>query len=166
MVLARENLVAKTINEQKVKARDLLNYFTSYIEIFNSEKLPEPTTILQVFFFINLHSSIRNIFCIAGHFSNIRDTIKRVKKQFWDHTKCYPMCRSNPQHQSSYCLSYYTIYSVNIIFISVVLMSIKTKDDKVSGFQYMENCPRSGHLAFLKMKLFILELGCKQTFAR
>ncbi|CAB3248640.1 unnamed protein product [Arctia plantaginis] len=47
MVLAPENLVAKTINEQKVKARDLLNYFTSYIEIFNSEKLPEPTTILQ-----------------------------------------------------------------------------------------------------------------------
>lgn len=47
MLLARRNLVPKVIDGQKVKARDLLNYFKSYIDIFNSEELPKPTTILQ-----------------------------------------------------------------------------------------------------------------------
>ncbi|XP_075982606.1 atlastin-like [Anticarsia gemmatalis] len=47
MLLDRRNLVPKVIDGQKVKARDLPNYFKSYIDIFNSEELPKPTTILQ-----------------------------------------------------------------------------------------------------------------------
>ncbi|KAF9807108.1 hypothetical protein SFRURICE_018531 [Spodoptera frugiperda] len=47
MLLAPENLVPKQIGGQKVKARDLLNYFKSYVDVFNSEELPNPMTILQ-----------------------------------------------------------------------------------------------------------------------
>lgn len=47
-MLAPENLVPKQIGGQKVKARDLLNYFKSYVDVFNSEELPNPMTILQV----------------------------------------------------------------------------------------------------------------------
>ncbi|KAJ8723619.1 hypothetical protein PYW07_007599 [Mythimna separata] len=47
MLLAPENLVTKKIGGQTVKARDLLNYFKSYVEVFNSEELPNPMTILQ-----------------------------------------------------------------------------------------------------------------------
>ena len=48
MLLAPENLVTKKIGGATVKARDLLNYFKSYVEVFNSEELPNPMTILQV----------------------------------------------------------------------------------------------------------------------
>lgn len=48
MLLAPQNLVTKKIGGQKVKARDLLNYFKSYVDVFNSEELPNPMTILQV----------------------------------------------------------------------------------------------------------------------
>jgi atlastin len=36
----------KEINGQKVKARDLVQYFKSYLNIFRSEDMPEPKTML------------------------------------------------------------------------------------------------------------------------
>lgn len=45
-VLAPENLIVKEINGQKVKARDLVQYFISYLNIFKSEDMPEPKTML------------------------------------------------------------------------------------------------------------------------
>ncbi|PZC76803.1 hypothetical protein B5X24_HaOG204120 [Helicoverpa armigera] len=47
MLLQPSRLVTKKIAGQTVKARDLLNYFKSYVEVFNSEELPHPMTILQ-----------------------------------------------------------------------------------------------------------------------
>jgi atlastin len=46
MTLAPENLVVKEIGGQEVKAKELLQYFKSYSEVFNGEKLPEATTVL------------------------------------------------------------------------------------------------------------------------
>lgn len=45
-VLAPEHLIVKEINGQKVKARDLVQYFKSYLNIFKSEDMPEPKTML------------------------------------------------------------------------------------------------------------------------
>lgn len=45
-VLAPEKLIVKEINGQKVKARDLVQYFISYLNIFKSEDMPEPKTML------------------------------------------------------------------------------------------------------------------------
>ncbi|CAH0594472.1 unnamed protein product [Chrysodeixis includens] len=47
MLLAPENLVLKKIGGETVKARDLLNYFRTYLQVFNSDTLPTPTTILE-----------------------------------------------------------------------------------------------------------------------
>ncbi|GLH06419.1 Atlastin [Gryllus bimaculatus] len=46
LVLAPENLIAKEIAGQKVKAKDLLQYFRSYIQIYQGDELPEPKSML------------------------------------------------------------------------------------------------------------------------
>ena len=48
MVLAPENLVIKEIGGQKVKAKELLQYFKSYLEIYKGDELPEPKSMLVV----------------------------------------------------------------------------------------------------------------------
>ncbi|XP_011496219.1 PREDICTED: atlastin isoform X3 [Ceratosolen solmsi marchali] len=46
MLLAPENLVTKKINGQVVKAKELLEYFKSYIKIYKGDELPEPKSML------------------------------------------------------------------------------------------------------------------------
>ncbi|KAL6421907.1 hypothetical protein ACFW04_010803 [Cataglyphis niger] len=46
MILAPENLVTKKINGQVVKAKDLLEYFKSYINLYKGDELPEPKSML------------------------------------------------------------------------------------------------------------------------
>nr|CAD7204654.1 unnamed protein product [Timema douglasi] len=46
MVLASENLVIKEIAGQKVKAKELVQYFKSYLEIYKGDELPEPKSML------------------------------------------------------------------------------------------------------------------------
>lgn len=46
MMLASENLVVKEIAGQKVKAKELLQYFKSYLEIYKGDELPEPKSML------------------------------------------------------------------------------------------------------------------------
>lgn len=58
MLLAPENLVLKKINGHKVKARDLVQYFKSYISIYKGNELPEPKSMLVV-------SVLCHIFCFA-----------------------------------------------------------------------------------------------------
>lgn len=58
MILAPENLVVKQISGQKVKAKELLQYFKSYINMYNGNELPEPKSMLVV--------STRNI-CLDTH---------------------------------------------------------------------------------------------------
>lgn len=48
MLLAPENLVLKKINGQKVRARELVQYFKSYIQIYSGNELPEPKSMLVV----------------------------------------------------------------------------------------------------------------------
>lgn len=47
-LLAPQNLVIKEISGQKVKAKELLQYFKSYIEIYKGDELPEPKSMLVV----------------------------------------------------------------------------------------------------------------------
>ncbi|XP_021922722.1 atlastin isoform X3 [Zootermopsis nevadensis] len=46
MMLAPENLVVKEIGGQRVKAKELLQYFKSYLEIYKGDELPEPKSML------------------------------------------------------------------------------------------------------------------------
>jgi len=46
VLLAPENLIVKEIGGQKVKAKELVQYFKSYMKIYNSNELPEPKTML------------------------------------------------------------------------------------------------------------------------
>ncbi|KDR14875.1 atlastin-like [Zootermopsis nevadensis] len=46
MMLAPENLVVKEIGGQRVTAKELLQYFKSYLEIYKGDELPEPKSIL------------------------------------------------------------------------------------------------------------------------
>ncbi|XP_014218612.1 atlastin isoform X2 [Copidosoma floridanum] len=46
LLLAPENLVTKKINGQVVKAKELLEYFKSYIKIYKGDELPEPKSML------------------------------------------------------------------------------------------------------------------------
>jgi hypothetical protein len=52
MMLAPENLVVKEIGGQKVKAKELLQYFKSYLEIYRGDELPEPKSMLVVSMFL------------------------------------------------------------------------------------------------------------------
>ncbi|XP_053613565.1 atlastin isoform X1 [Plodia interpunctella] len=46
MLLAPQNLVPKLINGQKVKCKDLVQYFKSYMNIYKGNELPEPKSML------------------------------------------------------------------------------------------------------------------------
>ncbi|KPI92121.1 Atlastin [Papilio xuthus] len=46
MLLAPDNLVPKLINGQRVKAKDLPQYFRSYMNIYKGNELPEPKSML------------------------------------------------------------------------------------------------------------------------
>lgn len=48
MLLAPHNLVPKLINGQRVRAKDLLQYFKSYMNIYKGKDLPEPKSMLVV----------------------------------------------------------------------------------------------------------------------
>ncbi|KAK7078362.1 putative RING-H2 finger protein [Halocaridina rubra] len=46
-LLSPENLVKKEIGGQPIKARDLLKFFTLFMEVFKDNDLPEPTTLVE-----------------------------------------------------------------------------------------------------------------------
>ncbi|KOB73780.1 Atlastin, partial [Operophtera brumata] len=46
-IFGAKNLKVKTINGQPMKARDLFTYFNTYMGIFNSNKIPSPTSIMK-----------------------------------------------------------------------------------------------------------------------
>lgn len=46
MLLAPENLIVKQINGQRVYARDLIQYFKSYMAIYKGNEMPEPKSVL------------------------------------------------------------------------------------------------------------------------
>ncbi|XP_026743320.1 atlastin-like [Trichoplusia ni] len=48
LLLSSENLVQKKIGGQTVKTKDLLSYFKSYVEVFNSDTFQIPTIISEV----------------------------------------------------------------------------------------------------------------------
>lgn len=48
LLLAPCNLVIKQISGQKVRVKELLTYFESYMEIYKGSELPEPKSMLEV----------------------------------------------------------------------------------------------------------------------
>lgn len=55
-ILAPKNLVIKHINDHKIRARDLVHYFETYVNIFNGNSLPDPGMVFAVssfYFFCN-----------------------------------------------------------------------------------------------------------------
>lgn len=47
-LLAPENLVIKTINGKRIRARDFSNYLQAYLNVFTGDSLPKPTNLLMV----------------------------------------------------------------------------------------------------------------------
>lgn len=50
MLLKPNNLILKEISGQKVKVKELVQYFKSYINLFTGDELPEPKSMLVVSF--------------------------------------------------------------------------------------------------------------------
>lgn len=48
MLLQPNNLILKEISGQKVMAKELVQYFKSYINLFTGDQLPEPKSMLVV----------------------------------------------------------------------------------------------------------------------
>lgn len=46
ILLAPENLLLKEISGVQVKAKDLVQYFKSYLNLFSGDELPEPKSML------------------------------------------------------------------------------------------------------------------------
>ncbi|XP_065352608.1 atlastin isoform X1 [Cloeon dipterum] len=59
-LLAPENLVVKEISGQKVKAKELVQYFKSYIQIYKGSELPEPKSMLEA------TAEANNLSAVAG----------------------------------------------------------------------------------------------------
>jgi len=64
MMLAPENLVIKEIGGQKVKAKELLQYFKSYLEIYRGDELPEPKSMLVVSTFFLFCCSLIHLYAV------------------------------------------------------------------------------------------------------
>jgi hypothetical protein len=76
MMLAPENLVVKEIGGQKVKAKELLQYFKSYLEIYRGDELPEPKSMLVVsmFFYSTLVLDLCAVLIVIIMCSALNDT--------------------------------------------------------------------------------------------
>ena len=69
LLLSPENLVVKQIGGNRIRAKELLHYFQSYMAIYKGDELPEPKSMLEVkfiyylnlFFFIE-KTSFENFF--------------------------------------------------------------------------------------------------------
>lgn len=61
LLLSPENLVTKQIGGNRIKAKELLHYFQSYMAIYKGDELPEPKSMLEVF--RSLHSLQHIIYC-------------------------------------------------------------------------------------------------------
>lgn len=48
MLLKPNSLILKEISGQKVKVKELVQYFKSYINLFTGDELPEPKSMLVV----------------------------------------------------------------------------------------------------------------------
>ena len=53
-LLAPENLVVKQIGGHKIRAKELVHYFQSYMAIYKGDELPEPKSMLEVFIKCNI----------------------------------------------------------------------------------------------------------------
>lgn len=71
MLLAPENLKVKEINGQKVKARDLVQYFKSYLAMFRSNEMPEPKTMLLVRYKSGLNLIYNLLHCLLHYFVTV-----------------------------------------------------------------------------------------------
>lgn len=61
-LLAPENLIIKQINGQKVRVCDLISYMQAYVDVFNSDTLPEPKSVLMVLLtFDSLHMNFMSV---------------------------------------------------------------------------------------------------------
>lgn len=60
MLLKPNNLILKEISGQKVKVKELVQYFKSYINLFTGDELPEPKSMLVVSFKFFFLISIEN----------------------------------------------------------------------------------------------------------
>lgn len=78
MLLAPENLVVKEINGQRVKARDLVQYFKSYINIYKGNELPEPKSMLVVRIDFNFVNPIRVFKYVYSFLSIYRQLLKLI----------------------------------------------------------------------------------------
>lgn len=83
MILAPENLVVKQINGQKVKARDLVQYFKCYMQIYQGNELPEPKSMLVVSADLAI-GKLYTLFCIF-HFN--RQLLRPITCQLWQTQK-------------------------------------------------------------------------------
>ncbi len=48
LLLSPENLVVKQIGGNRIRAKELLHYFQSYMAIYKGDELPEPKSMLEV----------------------------------------------------------------------------------------------------------------------
>lgn len=48
LLLSPEHLVQKEISGQKVKVKELVQYFKCYMNLFSGDDLPEPKSMLEV----------------------------------------------------------------------------------------------------------------------
>ncbi|XP_067277645.1 atlastin-2 [Pseudorasbora parva] len=79
LLLAPENLVEKEISGAKVTCRDLLEYFKSYIKIYQGEELPHPKSMVQA------TAEANNLTAVAG----AKDTYNRTMEQVCGGDKPY-----------------------------------------------------------------------------
>ncbi|XP_055880106.1 atlastin-like isoform X3 [Biomphalaria glabrata] len=61
LLLAKENIVVKEINGQKVRCKEMLEYFKAYMKIYQGEELPEPKSMLQATAEANNLAAVANV---------------------------------------------------------------------------------------------------------
>lgn len=62
LLLSPEHLVQKEISGQKVKVKELVQYFKCYMNLFSGDDLPEPKSMLEV----SIDDSIRDFFVVRS----------------------------------------------------------------------------------------------------
>ncbi|XP_005104155.1 atlastin isoform X2 [Aplysia californica] len=96
MLLAKENVVLKEMNGQKVQCKEMLEYFKAYIKIYQGEELPEPKSMLQATAEANNLAAVANSKTL---YTKLMEEICGGEKPYLnpealhvEHTRCVERC--------------------------------------------------------------------------
>lgn len=114
LILAPRNLKIKEINGQEIRAKDLIAFFNSYVQVLGGDELPKPATIMDA-------TAEANHFLV---FSNAKDFYVHEMKKICDSKELFKEQEFHKKHLSLFVQCVDLVSFMKFIHISISIFFI------------------------------------------